>query len=214
MKVIVMNEQEWMKIRSRLEDAETLSPAEKVAAWEALDRPVPPPSAYKQQLVREYAARFTINTLVETGTWHGDMVDASLDHFDHIYSIELGQKLAHRAIKRFADCNNVSIRQGDSTRVLPAVMDEINEPTLFWLDAHYSMGDTAKGELFTPIRQELAAILGHHIKGHVILIDDAREFLGRADYPSVVEIQDQVLNAWPRANISTEHDVIRIVPAA
>jgi hypothetical protein len=53
---------------------------------------------------------------------------------------------------------------------------QLQEPALFWLDGHYSGVDTGKDELDTPVSAELEAILGSPVKGHVILIDDARCF--------------------------------------
>jgi hypothetical protein len=47
---------------------------------------------------------------------------------------------------------------------------------MFWLDAHYSSRDTAKGEVSVPLLDELQVIASHPIKDHVILIDDYRLF--------------------------------------
>jgi hypothetical protein len=39
-------------------------------------KPVPPPHFVKQSVVRKYAKKFRIEVLVETGTYHGAMVEA------------------------------------------------------------------------------------------------------------------------------------------
>ena len=49
------------------------------------------------------------------------------------------------------DGRRAEILQGDSTDVLPEVVEKMDEPTLFWLDGHYSGGITASGEQETPI---------------------------------------------------------------
>ena len=54
---------------------------------------------------------------------------------------------------------HVYILQGDSTHVLSAILGKISQPCLFWLDAHCSGGQTARGELETPIMWELSCIL-------------------------------------------------------
>ena len=90
--------------------------------------------------------------------------------------------------------SHVEILHGDSGVVLPELLRRISEPALFWLDAHYSTGETVRGELDTPIEQELKAILNHSVRNHVILIDDARNFIGTNDYPTAEKIEQVALS--------------------
>ena len=53
-------------------------------------------------------------------------------------------------------------------------LKNINESVTFWLDGHYSCGDTALGDFWAPLMQELDAIKNHNIKDHTIMIDDMR----------------------------------------
>ncbi len=46
-----------------------------------------PPPAFKQRLVRATAERFALPVLIETGTFFGDMIAATRDAFDDVYSI-------------------------------------------------------------------------------------------------------------------------------
>ena len=140
-----------------------------VAGLQAADRP-------------GYGRRFSLATLVETGTFLGAMVEASRDTFTRIISIELDAKLHRQAQRKFARFAHITILRGDSAAVLPEVLKGLSEPCLFWLDGHFSGGITAKSDVETPILQELAAILRHPIKGHVILIDDARAFTGQGGF--------------------------------
>ncbi len=48
-----------------------------MARWERAGRPVPPPNAVKQQVVRQTSIAFGLTTLVETGTFRGDMIRAN-----------------------------------------------------------------------------------------------------------------------------------------
>lgn len=142
----------------------------------------------KETFVKKYKRRFKIKTFIETGTYLGEMVSAVKDSFDKIYSIELNEELYKKAKKDFARFDNIEILQGDGGEVLPKLLKSVNEPTLFWLDGHYSAGITSKGGLNTPIMKELEAILKHPVKQHIILIDDARLFNGAGDYPAYDEI--------------------------
>ena len=105
----------------------------------------------------------------------------------------------------------MSILQGDSAIVLPTLLESLHVPTLFWLDGHYSAGNTALGSMETPISAEIDAILIHPVRGHVILIDDARNFDGSHDYPSLVALKQSVMERSPKASFSVRDDVIRIV---
>ena len=144
----------------------------------------------------EYKNRFNPKIFIETGTYHGNMVNAMKDRFEKIYSIELGDELYEAAKKRFANNKHIEIIHGDSGKELSRLLGRISEPALFWLDAHYSGGITARGSIDTPIERELQVIMQHPIKEHVILIDDARHFTGTNNYPTKTMIE----------NIAQEHN--------
>ena len=178
--------------------------------WEKKGNPAPPPHAYKQTTVKQYAKLFSTTTFVETGTYRGDMVEATKKTFDKIYSIELDANLHAAAKQRFSRHRNITIIKGDSGKELPKLLESIKSPCLFWLDSHFSSGVTARGDLETPIMKELRCILNHAIKNHVILIDDASYFAGQKDYPTIEELKRSVLNANPNLVVRTENNIIRI----
>lgn len=177
--------------------------------WVLPGKPVSPPEGLKQRIVKEYAKRFRLRMFVETGTYLGEMVNAVKNRFDQIYSIELGLELYENAKKRFADKKNITIIHGDSGEVLAELLGHVNQPCLFWLDGHYSGGITAKGEVETPIRRELSHIFDHSIASHVILIDDARCFIGDHDWPTIEELRNMSRSAGFDA-FEVKHEVIRI----
>jgi hypothetical protein len=181
-----------------------------LARWEQAGRPVPPPHLYKQSQLKHYAERCSLDVLVETGTCLGDMVYALRDVFSEIHSIELDEALYRRARNRLAGLQHVSLLLGDSVRVLPGIVAALQRPCLFWLDAHYSGGATARGEFETPVAQELQCILRDCRVRHVILIDDAREFTGSRDYPTLDEVRSLVQQKRPGWTVEVEHDIIRI----
>ncbi|HUL02547.1 MAG TPA: hypothetical protein VLV16_04845 [Gemmatimonadales bacterium] len=196
---------QWLRARR---DRRTLE------EWERRGRPVPPPHIVKQRLLRAYAERYGLRTLVETGTYRGDMVEAMRPVFEKIVSIELGQDLFTAARKRFKRVAHVELIQGDSATELRRVVERLDRPSLFWLDGHYSAGETARGQKDTPIYEELDQILGARDLGHVIVIDDARAFGSDPAYPSIDELRAFVLAKRPGARISIQDDSIRIEPPA
>jgi len=178
--------------------------------WERNGNPSPPPPIVKQRIIKKYALQFSIDTLIETGTYLGETVLALKDVFDTIFSIELDETLAKRAQKKFSKYRHITIIEGDSGEIIKDILPKIEKPCLFWLDSHYSGGLTTKGASDTPIMQELSHIFNHHIKDHVVLIDDARHFTGENDYPALQELQDFTLRNRPGWSFSVRYDIIRL----
>ncbi len=162
----------------------------------------------KQDTVKDYANAFHVDYLVEIGTYKGEMIDAVWRSFNKVYSIELDTFLYERAVERFKIYPMISIFHGDSAKVLPNILPGIDKPTLFWLDAHYSGGITAKSK--TPVFVELLRILHHKTKGHVILMDDADCFTGENDYPTVGEVIETVKSMKPTWVVIIKDNIIRI----
>jgi hypothetical protein len=65
---------------------------------------------------------------------------------------------------------------GSSQNELKNMIKDINVQMTFWLDGHWSGGNTAKGDINSPLVYELETIKNHNIKNHIILIDDLRMF--------------------------------------
>jgi hypothetical protein len=184
---------------------------QRLARWVRSVEDGTPPGVFKQHVVREYARRFALRTLVETGTFLGEMVEAVASDFDRIYSIELDASLHERAIARFGHLRHVTLMQGDSGEVLAELVPELEGPCLFWLDGHYSGGVTARGSEDTPIRRELSHIFAARRLNDVILIDDARVFRGEGGYPSLSELVADIRNHLD-AHISIAEDIVRVTP--
>lgn len=168
--------------------------------WER-ERIGPVPHLLKQRVVLTYAALSKARVLIETGTYYGSMLQACLDHFDHLISFEIERHFYRRAERRLRGNPKVTLLYGDSGKLLPELLRTIDHPCVFWLDAHYSCGLTGKAELETPIRRELEAILGHPHR-HTILIDDANAFDGTHDYPTIGWIENTARNAGYSMSLS------------
>lgn len=205
-------------LRSRLRDGRLhrwlhlASERSSVSDWRSRGCPLPPPPAYKQSVIRAYAAKHELQTLIETGTCAGATIAACLHSFETIHSIELSEELHSAAVRRFERRPKVKLWRGDSASQLPRVLMGLAEPALFWLDAHYSGAGTAQAAIDTPVAEELKAIANHPIRGHVLLIDDARHFTGINGYPTVKECKDISSVLFPSHQFEVEHDIIRITP--
>jgi hypothetical protein len=195
--------QRWVDHRGQVAD---------LARWQSKPRTLPLPHLLKQDILKGYAIEYKLSVLVETGTYKGEMVEALRPIFKTIYSIELSEKFAQRAKTYFRYCKNVTILQGDSGDVIGELIQKIDQPTLFWLDGHWSADQTARGKKTTPIIEELSHILNAVDLRHVILIDDARSFGRSEGYPTLDELKTYIFSLRKNVNIFSEDDIIRILP--
>jgi len=121
---------------------------------------------------------------IETGSYAGDGIrNAIFAGYKDIYSIELTDKYYQFCKNCFKYIDNVNLFHGDSVDRLPEVLANIKSPATFWLDAHYSGGETSFRETLTPLLNELDIIGKHRIKSHTIIIDDLREW--NVNYPAI-----------------------------
>ncbi|MBU4348411.1 FkbM family methyltransferase [Patescibacteria group bacterium] len=182
-----------------------------IISWYLKNKPLPPSHFLKEQIVKNYAKKYKIKTFIETGTYKGIMLSAVKDIFEKLYSIELNATSFQNALIKFREDKQIKLLNGDSGKIMINVLKDINEPCLFWLDGHYSGKSTSKGEKNTPILQELKTILNHKIKNHIILIDDARLFTGKNDYPTIKELKYFVKNLNNNLRLKVKYDIVRII---
>jgi hypothetical protein len=176
--------------------------------WILRGRPTRSPHLLKQKTVREYGEKYGLKTLVETGTYYGEMVAAMRTKFDHIYSIEYVKELADRAAKKFARYPHIRIFNGDSRTVMPAILALLKGPALFWLDAGYYGWVGMQGDQ-QRLSAELEMILSHRYP-HVILLDDARGLTGQNGIPSVNEVKSHIESKFPTRSVSVQFDIMRV----
>jgi hypothetical protein len=89
-------------------------------------------------------------------------------------------------------------------------MAGLDRRALIWLDAHYSGSVTARGAEDSPVAQELATIAKY--SGHVILIDDAQEFVGRGGYPTIDEMSALARQYFPDYRFVVRDHILEILP--
>jgi hypothetical protein len=176
--------------------------------WILRGRPERSPHLLKQKVVRAYGEKFGLKTLVETGTYYGEMVAAMKSRFERIYSIEFVPALAERATRKFARYPHIRIFCGDSRVEMPKVLALLNGPSLFWLDAGYYGWVSMQGDR-QRLSAELEMILSHPFS-HVILLDDARCLTGQNGIPTVSDVKSYVESKFPPRAVAVEFDIMRI----
>lgn len=183
-----------------------------IQAWLRNGKVGPAPHLVKQANLRRLQSQFDVAVLVETGTFRADMMVAMRPYFRQLYSIELSETLYQYSKVRCAELKNIDIRQGASEDVLNEICQTLHGRVLFWLDGHFSGGDTALGQTECPVISELKTILTHPKITPIIVIDDAREFKGSRSYPTIREIIEVVNLHSARSHVSVSDDAIVVIP--
>jgi hypothetical protein len=145
----------------------------------------------------------------------GDTTLFLTNHAQKIITIEPQEKYALAANLRFKEFNKVTVIPGLSEDVMgdliASLEPEMQADISFWLDGHFSAGETFKGPIDTPIIAELDAITKNisKIQKITVLVDDIRCFdsknMNYSDYPSL-----NVLVEWARFHNlywTIEHDI-------
>ena len=141
------------------------------------------PSLNKEFLLQLKDNYSNYNTFIETGTLKGETIFAMEPCFNKLYTIEFSQKYYLNTKKRAqAACiSNINFILGDSSIVFGSLLPTINEKAIFFLDGHWSCGDTGKSEKVCPLMEEITHINKLFKSEAIIIIDDYRLF-GRKDF--------------------------------
>lgn len=124
----------------------------------------------------------SIPTIVECGTAGGDSIMAASKYFKKCHTIEL---IPNRA-RIGKPIKNIIWHTGNSVDILPQIISELDkdEYCLFWIDAHYSDSTPNTSEYKECyILEELEIIYKEYGNRAIILIDDARLFMGHPPSP-------------------------------
>jgi len=169
-----------------------------------------------KEIVLQFAQALKIPNFVETGTFKGDTALWAAEVFEKVYTIEIDPELRLKASKRSNPRKNVEFLLGDSKTELPKLVERLEGPAVFWLDGHWCMGGGGK-DAECPLMDELMAI--STLKSSIIMIDDARCFLGplppphnSTDWPRMDEIFEFLKTKLPNHKTTLLDDVILSYP--
>jgi hypothetical protein len=112
-------------------------------------------------------------TFVETGTYLGETIYNMEKYFDNLYTIEISEYYYNNLNGKNDKINFIL---GDSSKVLNELINKINTDTIFFLDGHWSSGDTGKGDKDCPLIEEITCINDNFRHNAIIVIDDHRLF--------------------------------------
>lgn len=201
------------------------------------------------EMIKEIIKGFEVPYFIETGTAGAHSVVKASNCFKKCHTIELidGRTPTHKEvivydkdvideesgeILRKADPTiadhvfeeikypeNITFHVGDSLEILPKILDEVGEEyAVYWLDAHYSDPEPSEENCVEcPILNELYEIREH--KNAIILIDDARLFLGTPPPPlnpdkwaDIGMIFNDLMEYFPQHKVTIIDDYVVAVP--
>jgi len=177
--------------------------------WDDTAYSAPAPRHVKQAVILRSGIKGGI--WIETGTHLGDTTELLATVATQVHTIEPAKELFKQAKSRLQHLRNVVVHLGSSETELEGILQSIQGDVTFWLDGHYSAGETFQGSADTPILEELRLIARYRQRFErvVVLIDDVRCF-----NPKLPEFKDyparEILVAWAAEQGFTwniEHDI-------
>ena len=112
---------------------------------------------------------------VETGTYCGETIFNMEPLFEKLYTIEISEDIFKNTSKLY-NGEKINFILGDSSKVFRYLLPLLNEKCVFFLDGHYSSGNTGKGEKDCPLNEEVDLINKYFKNEAILIIDDYRLF--------------------------------------
>ncbi len=171
-----------------------------------------------RELVLWMRDTFRVDVFVETGTNRAETAVWASANFERVFTIEAYGPLHQRAIEAFGNRKNIQFLQGDSRTHIRSLLTFLDEPAIFWLDAHWCGEQTFGKSDECPVVGELELLNSSKV-AHMVLIDDARLFLApppppheSSHWPDITKIC-KLLSMYDKNRYVVVHDdVIIAVP--
>jgi len=126
--------------------------------------------------LKELKANFQyFPTFIETGTLQGETTFAMEPYFQNLYTIEFSEKYYNETKNKY-NGDKINFILGDSGKVFTTLLPTIQENTIFFLDGHWSSGDTGRSEKDCPLVEEVSKIATLFDPEAILIVDDYRLF--------------------------------------
>ncbi len=170
-----------------------------------------------REIVLAFKVKGNIKNFIETGTYKGGTSFWAAKHFESVFTIEIDPERSKATSEDPSSSNNIEYLVGNSGEVLPKLVQRIQGRSIFWLDGHWCNTSEFGKEEECPLIDEIKGIM--HLQDAVILIDDARAFLGPLPpphnnnvWPRIDEIFSLLKECFPTHFCTLADDVIYAIP--
>ena len=138
---------------------------------------------------------------IETGTHNGGTTFALEPFFDTLHTIEFSEHYYQNTKNKY-NGNKINFILGDSSVVFESLLPTITEDCVFFLDGHWSGGDTGCSAKDCPLNEEITHINNLFQHNAIIIIDDFRLF-------GLDKSSGKLNEDWSEINKNTLLDILK-----
>jgi hypothetical protein len=135
---------------------------------------------------------------IESGTYRGGTIFGMEKYFEKLYTVEISKNHYDETKSIYErGCEGVpkiNFYLGDSSIIFRELLPSIDEKAIFFLDCHWSAGDTGRGEKDCPLIEEIKCINKLFRNEAIIIIDDYSLFGKKLDQDWTDITKDKILD--------------------
>lgn len=161
------------------------------------------------EIVSQLRQNYEITHFIETGTYLGHTAAWAAEHFEKVTTIELSHPIYESTREQYKHLTAIDFHFGDSREVLQDIAPSLDMPALFWLDGHWSGGETYGAEDQCPLIEEIQAINASPIP-HFIFIDDARLFTSTPAIPHNIAVWPPITDVLDALRVTHDYFIVII----
>jgi hypothetical protein len=170
-----------------------------------------------RNLVTKFQQSGNLKNFIETGTFKGATAFWAAGVFEKVYTIEIDPERSRLTASQPGCPSNIEFLIGNSADVLPGLLKKVSGRSAFWLDGHWCNTSEEGKDNECPLMDELKSMV--HLQDALIMIDDARAFLGplppphqATHWPRIHEIFAFFAANFPAHFTTIADDVIYAIP--
>jgi hypothetical protein len=129
----------------------------------------------------------SIHNFYESGTYYGTTIIEMQKHFHKLVTVEISVNIFRNTHTHLVQYSNIHHINGASENIIQDIIKENEDEYIFFLDGHYSSGDTGSSDIDVPLLEELKHINEYYNRNGLIIIDDYNLFQtnGNEDWSNI-----------------------------